>query len=574
MDPNPTRAPTRYTLGLYTPYLQGFYVGELVNQIRQLCHIKGYRLIIVCTGGYGKFNSPIHLNQMDGAIFIRNSVSVEFAETLVNLDKPCVTLAYDYFPLKIPVVSSDNQFGMHLAIDHLLKMPHKKIAFVGDLSHYDMRKRYESYCECHDHFQLELNENYLFAIEDSQFAGGHAAAQRFINSDCDATGIIFGTGMTGVGFIQYLQKHHPDRLEQITGICFDALPLIPVFTPQLASVDQNLHLLAYRSINTLENLLTHKTVDYHIVVQPKFINAGENPRDNYGAFMATCADLAEFNNPNYVKSIISNLFDWPREIAERQLDSLMSLSPLFTRYLDTAYLFRHFTDSGQNQWLKQIKRFLPDRAENIERSDSHSLCRIEKFPPASASDMEKHDFILHISLMVDEQPWGYLSTCGSSSNSTPGSSFLAFGGYMESLARLFAQDLEIKILRQRLRGAHLSATHAAPLEVDREALIRWEFDNGLTQWSEKALQKLGFSSAIELNIYSSMEITDRIHKDYLETVRQCVNLCRAEKTAFQTPVKFKLKNGVFHDAVLAGEAIIDGDNKIVGIQFFLGLHHV
>src|SRR5690606_27994044 len=116
---------------------------------------------------------------------------------------------------------------------------------------------------------------------------------------------------------------------------------------------------------------------------------------------------------------------------------------------------------------------------------------------------------------------GYLSTCGSSSNSTPGSSFLAFGGYMESLARLFAQDLEIKILRQRLRGAHLSATHAAPLEVDREALIRWEFDNGLTQWSEKALQKLGFSSAIELNIYSSMEITDRIHKDYLETVRQC-----------------------------------------------------
>lgn len=573
MDSNSARAPSRLTLGLYTPFLQGFYVGELVNQIRQLCSIKGYRLIVICTGGYGKFSSNIHLSEIDGAIFIRNAISVEFAESLLNQHKPCVAIAYDYFPLSIPVVSSDNQFGVHLAMEHLIKLGHKKIAFVGDLSHYDLRKRYEHYCEAHDHFQLELKENCLFTVTDSQFAGGHVAAQKFIQDGCDATGVIFGAGLTGVGFIQYLQKNQPELASSIASVCFDALPLIPVFTPQMASIDQNLHLIAYRTINTLESSLSHQEVQDQILVQPKLINVRDNPHENYDAFMATCVDLAEFNNPNYVKSIISNLFDWPREIVEHQLDSVMSLSPLFTRYMENAFLLRHFIDSNQNHWLKQVKAFMPDQVIKIEPSDSSSLCRVEKFPPASMRNLklEEFDFFLHLPLMVNGKLWGFLTTCGSSTSYTAGSSFLAFGGYMESLARLFAQDVEIKSLHQRLAGATATTQTMTTTEVDRDAGIRWDFDSGITQWTEKALQKLGYSSAIELNIYSTMEITDRIHKDYLDVIRQRVSLCKAEKAPFQMPLKYKMKNGSFFDAVLAGEAIADSENKITGIQFFLGV---
>lgn len=573
MDSNSARASSRLTLGLYTPFLQGFYVGELVNQIRQLCSIKGYRLIVICTGGYGKFSSNIHLGQMDGAILVRNAVSTEFAESLLNQHKPCVAIAYDYFPLSIPVVSSDNQFGVHLAMDHLLKIGHKKIAFVGDLSHYDLRKRYEFYCEAHDHFELELKESHLFTVSDSQFAGGHVAAKKFIQDDCDATGVIFGAGLTGVGFIQYLQKNQPELANRIASVCFDALPLIPVFTPQMASIDQNLHLIAYRTINALESRLSQKEVADHILVQPKLINVRDNPRENYDAFMATCVDLAEFNNPNYVKSIISNLFDWPREIVEQQLDSIMSLGPLFARYMENAFLFRHFIDSNENHWLKQVKAFLPDHVEKIEPSDSSSLCRVEKFPPTSMRDLnlEEFDFFLHLPLVVNGKLWGFLTTCGRSDSKTPGSSFLAFGGYMESLARLFAQDVEIKALHQRLAGATATTQTLATTEVDRDAGIRWDFNSSITQWTEKALQKLGYSSAIELNIYSTMEITDRIHKDYLDVIRQHVSLCKAEKTPFQVSLKYKMKNGSFFDAVLAGEATTDSENKITGIQFFLGV---
>ena len=573
MDLNSESRPTTLTLGLYTPYLQGFYIGELVNQIRQLCFIKGYRLIIIRTGGYGKFASNIHLNEIDGAIVIRNAVSAEFAETLLALQKPCVSIAYDYFPLPIPVVLSDNHQGINLAMEHLLHLGHKKIAFVGDLSQYDLRKRYEYYCEAHDQFHLEFREDYLFTISDSQFSGGRIAAQNFLTSGCDATGLIFGAGLTGMGFIQLLQNRQPELAKQVAYVCFDALPLIPVFTPQLASIDQNLHLIAYRSINGIESLLAGKELPPHTLIQPKLTKVSEDPDDRYDAFIATCVDLPEFHNPNYAKSIISNMYDWPREIAENQLDQIMSLAPLFARYMDAACLARHFIDNNQNRWLKQLKIFLPGEVLKIELTDSSSLCKAEKFPPAS---LQQHlakdiDFYLHMPIQVGGRLWGFLSLFGRSVTATPASSFLALGGYIETVVHLFEQDLEIKSLLQKQMGKNPAAQTAIDLHADRNAGIRWDFDNGITHWSELALQKLGFTSAVELNIYSTMDITDRIHKDYLETIRQYVTQCKNDREPFQAQLKYKMKNGSFNDAVLAGEAIIDSEQKMTGIQFYLGV---
>ena len=123
---SPSAAPGTLTVGLYTPYLQGFYIGELVNQIRQLCFVKGYRLVVIRTGGYGKFQSALQLDQIDCAIFIRNSVSAEFADTLF-VAKPCVAIAYDFFPLAIPVVASDHEFGIGFCIAHLAKCLDQKV---------------------------------------------------------------------------------------------------------------------------------------------------------------------------------------------------------------------------------------------------------------------------------------------------------------------------------------------------------------------------------------------------------------------------------------------------------------
>lgn len=574
LDSSLAHAPGPLTVGVYTPYLQGFYIGELVNQIRQLCFVKGYRLVVIRTGGYGKFQSALQLEQIDCAIFIRNAVSTEFVESLISTGKPCVAIAFDYFPLAVPVVSSDNQFGISLAMDHLMKAGHNKIAFVGDLSQYDLRKRYEYYCEAHDQYQLPLNEHYLFAVSDTQFSGGRHAAQQFIDNNCDATGIIFGAGLTGIGFLQYISQTRLDLSARLHSVCFDALSLIPVFTPELASIDQNLNLIAYRAINVLESQLAQKEIPHGILIEPKLTRVNQGGEVRADAFIATCVDLPDFHNPNYVKGLIANMHEWPREIAASGLDQIMSIAPLFERFMGLAFLSRHFIDNNQKAWIKQIKAFLAEGMIKTDLSDSSSLCREEKFPPASMRRLlqAKYNFQLHVPIQLNGKTWGYLSTIGHTSAPTPAASFFAFGGYIEAIVRLFEQDLEIKALQKKVTDAQTLST-AHEIAPDREAVISWNFDDGLTVWSEKALQKLGFQSAMELNIYSNMDLTDRIHKDHLSHMRDLVAQSKNDKKAFQIQLRYKMRNGQFTDAILAGEPVVDDEQRVTGMKFYLGVNH-
>ena len=60
------------------------------------------------------------------------------------------------------MVCSDNRQGVKLAFEHLVAQGHSRIAFIGDLTQYDLRKRYEAYCEEHGRHHLPLDEELSF----------------------------------------------------------------------------------------------------------------------------------------------------------------------------------------------------------------------------------------------------------------------------------------------------------------------------------------------------------------------------------------------------------------------------
>ncbi|MCR6651761.1 MAG: substrate-binding domain-containing protein [Cellvibrionaceae bacterium] len=572
-DSLPARTPGTLTIGVYTPYLQGFYIGELVNQIRQLCFVKGYRLVVIRTGGLGKFQSALQLDQIDCAIFIRNAVSAEFVEKLRSSGKPCVAIAYDYFPLAVPVVSSDNQFGIGLAMGHLLKAGHNKIAFVGDLSLYDLRKRYEYYCEAHDQYQLPLNEQYLFTISDAQCNSGHQTAQQFIDRKCDATGIIFGAGLTGIAFLQHIRQVRPDLSTRLQGVCFDALSLIPVFTPELTSVDQNLNLIAYRAINVLEAQVARQEVPHHIQVEPKLTYLTEKSDAGF-TFIATCIDLPELHNSNYMKALMANMHEWPREIVASGLDQIMCIAPLFERFMDMVFLSRHFIDNNQRAWIKQIKTFLAEGVVKTDLSDSSSLCHEEKFPPASVRKIlhPKYDFQLHMPIQVNGKLWGFLSTLGHTAAPTAAASFFGFGGYIETIVRLFEQDLEIKTLQKKsparlpaqARKSHPTGTQSLP---------------GASRKVSLCGRKRRCKSSAFNPPWNSTSTATWILPTAFTKMTCCAFAIRfpsAEtiKTAFTLSCATKMKTGQFSDATLQAEPVLDNEQKMTGMRFYLGVNHV
>lgn len=568
MAKNTNTGTQRPVVALYTPSLQGLYLGELVNQIRQLSFIKDYKLVVIRTGGVRDFNIPLQLDTVDAAIILRNAVSAEFAELLVTSGIPCVSIAYDYFPLAIPVVTCDNSAGTTLAFDHLRELGHRKIAFIGDLSHYDIRKRYEQYCQLHDQHQLPLRDDYLITVGDNLFANGIRAAERFLQQNCDATGIIFGAGQTGVGFVQQMRSQAIPPSANLHYVCFDALSLIPVYCPQMASVDQNLHLVAYRAFNAIDKQLLGAECEMHTMVTPKLICVSGDDADRYDPFIATCVDLPELHNPNYMKSLICNMQDWPNTAVQSHMDQLMSIAPLFAKFMARAVLSRFHLDSNGTAWIKSSKLFTPSDMVQAEPSDSQSLCKARQFPaPWVEETFAQHDTCFHIPIVVQGKTWGFLSLLGDAACATPASSYFAFSAYMEVLIALYEKELELQALRKQLRNCSEEKMSAAEDLQARRAIVEWQLTSNHSAWNDEALACLGYTSAVEQNIYRHLDITDRLHHDDLELVRRAITAAKAEKASCRFSARYRTKNGLYSQLLLHADPRLDQHQKLVGFVF-------
>lgn len=573
MARNTNTGAQRPVVALYTPSLQGLYLGELVNQIRQLSFIKDYRLIVIRTGGVSDFDTPLQLNDFDAAIILRNAVSAEFAELLVTSGIPCVSIAYDYFPLNIPVITCDNSAGTTLAFNHLRELGHAKVAFIGDLGHYDIRKRYEQYCHLHDQQQLPLREDYLITVSDNLFANGVRAAERFLQQNCDATGIIFGAGQTGVGFVQQMRRQNAPASANLHYVCFDALSLIPVYCPQMASVDQNLHLVAYRAFNAVDKQLAGVDCEMHTMVTPKLICVSGDDADRYDPFIATCVDLPELHNPNYIKSLICNMQDWPNTAVQSHMDQLMSIAPLFAKFMAQAVLSRFHLDSNGTAWIKVSKLFTPSDTVQAELSDSQGLCKARHFPAAWVEEaFAQHDTCFHLPIVVQGKIWGFLSLLGDAACATPASSYFAFSAYMEVLVGLYEKDLELQALRKQLRQCTEDTAPAAKNPHTPNATVEWQLSTNHSVWNDAALACLGYSSAVEQNIYRHLDITDRLHHDDLELVRRAITAAKADKTSCRFDARYRTKNGVYSRLLLNADPRLDQDQKLVGFVFTIRKH--
>lgn len=524
----------RKTLGVFTPYLQGFYFGELVSQIQQYCHLKGFKFAVIKTDSFGSYSSELHTEHLDAIVILRNAIHADLAAKLVNQGKPVVSIAYDYFPLDIPVVTSDNDLGVELAFNHLLSKDHRKFTFVGDLSQYDIRKRYEAFCDQHEINQLPLGDDSLITVKDTLFSGGHEAAAHFHEKNFEATGIICGASLTSIGFSKQITNLRGD-ISDLTIVGFDAISLVPISEPNMAMVDQNLHLLAFKAINVLEALERGDNAERKHSVEPKLITPATDFMQAENAFLATSTEMEELHNANYMKSVISNLYEWPKSIVESNLDNLMTINPLFEKHLKKACYGRVALNKANQEYIKTTKIFTTNSTRKVDAADKSSISPAAQYPNESVKISPFLTSSVHIPINHNGRIWAVLSVYGSPDRNKKPSSFSAFCVYLDDIVT----HLQMKLLRQQ-GGNHALETETEVASEKVHGLITWNLEANETCWDDNALAALGFASELEQNIYRNMDISDRAHIDDESTLRQL--LVKPEGETLVTEIRFKHRN--------------------------------
>ena len=194
-----------------------------------------------------------------------------FEADFARIDVPCVLVTNDASELPFSnlssVCSNDDQAVREL-MEGLIRMGHRKIAVIGgDRQISDTTRRRLQGCmaafQAHGiDFDPERDyEGVRFSSID-----GYKGAEALLTRSRDYTAIFCMADVMAMGAIRALSDHGFRVPEDVSVVGFDGLPIGDFTVPRLATVSQNIDLLAQRSVALLTKGIEGMTNPIHEVV--------------------------------------------------------------------------------------------------------------------------------------------------------------------------------------------------------------------------------------------------------------------------------------------------------------------
>jgi DNA-binding LacI/PurR family transcriptional regulator len=152
-------------------------------------------------------------------------------------------------------VESDDLLGSYAATQHLIKLGHRRIAFLaGPLSTPWNQERFEGYRRALREAGVEVDDKLVFqagrTIED-----GAKAAMQMINESCEATAIQAVSDLVAVGCAEVLMSQGLRIPEDISIVGFGNILLANYYQVRLTTVRQPKFRLGSAAMDTMIQLL-------------------------------------------------------------------------------------------------------------------------------------------------------------------------------------------------------------------------------------------------------------------------------------------------------------------------------
>ena len=184
-----------------------------------------------------------YANKADGIIFLGYGDYTSYIKRISELDEQGA-----HFVTWGPVIKDqpghfigcDNMQGGFIAAEHLVKLGHSDIAFLGTISEDfpEFRDRYQGYLQALEQGGVKAKSELQI---DSDFSeeSGYAATQELLDSGVSFTAMTCCSDLIAIGAIKALRERglRVPRDKVIVG--FDDIPTAEHFTPSLTSVHQD-----------------------------------------------------------------------------------------------------------------------------------------------------------------------------------------------------------------------------------------------------------------------------------------------------------------------------------------------
>ncbi|WP_437745818.1 substrate-binding domain-containing protein [Sorangium sp. So ce1504] len=223
------------TIGVLTPFLDGFYFTSVLRGIHQAAQERGHRVLVV-RGTPAYVQAPsLARDQVDGWIVV---LATDGIELLAQAGVPLVTVSSCAPEAGCPTVMPDNREGVRSAVRHLIEHGHKRIAFVGCMDQDDIRARFDGYMETLIESGIPFDPGLVFDADNNWHSGGQRAAEALIARRGELTAAVVATDKNALGMMSALQAAGYRIPDDLAIIGFDDITDAQWSTPPLTTVRQ------------------------------------------------------------------------------------------------------------------------------------------------------------------------------------------------------------------------------------------------------------------------------------------------------------------------------------------------
>ena len=173
-----------------------------------------------------------------------------------KIQVPCVLVTSDASSFPFPnlsSVSSDDFLAGKMAVEHLIRLGHRKIAVIaGNHTHSDIgRLRFDGAVEAFRLHGVPFDPDAQSITVRYTYEDGYQAARQLLERGLDFTAIFAMSDVMAIGAIRGLRDCGRRVPEDVSVMGFDGLAVGGYTVPRLSSVSQNLTEIADRSFRML-----------------------------------------------------------------------------------------------------------------------------------------------------------------------------------------------------------------------------------------------------------------------------------------------------------------------------------
>lgn len=196
--------------------------------------------------------------RLDGLIILHEIELPDFRQYLQENRIPTVLVTFEQNFWKATSIHVSEEEAAIAAMQHLLKLGHRKVAFIGGIKHSFSIQRLEGYRKALEHAGVEFDENRVVLSETYNMAGGAKALEELLHRKVEFTAVFAITDELALGAIRVLKDNGMHVPSDVSVIGFDNIELGSFSIPRLTTIGQPMVEMGQTAVALLHSLVTSK----------------------------------------------------------------------------------------------------------------------------------------------------------------------------------------------------------------------------------------------------------------------------------------------------------------------------